>query len=201
MTTLALAPGFSDPALQSADAFREILDAMARPGRIKCLIGLEQAPPPLMVSTAILLLTLADMDTPLWLDDPLRSPEIEAFVRFHCGAPLIETKAEAAFAIISTPHRLGSIDAFSAGTAEYPDRSTTVIIQVETVTAHGALSLKGPGIETVHHLGVIPDYPDLWPSLIANHRQFPLGVDVIFAAPQAIAAIPRSTALSIEGAA
>ncbi|MGF7158525.1 alpha-D-ribose 1-methylphosphonate 5-triphosphate synthase subunit PhnH [Rhodoligotrophos appendicifer] len=191
-------PGFAAPDTQSADAFRQILEAVSRPGHIKTLVGLEQAPPPLHLTTAILLLTLADMDTPLWLDAPLDNAAVAGFLRFHCGAPLVESRARAAFAVIADPQSVGPLDAFSLGTPEYSDRSTTLIVQVDALQPAGSLILTGPGIETDHRLGVSPDHPPFWAELSANHRRFPMGCDVIFAAPNAIAAIPRSTTIQFE---
>jgi alpha-D-ribose 1-methylphosphonate 5-triphosphate synthase subunit PhnH len=37
-----------------------------------------------------------------------------------------------------------------------------------------------------------------WEAMAENHAQFPLGVDVIFVSPDAIAALPRSTAIRLQ---
>lgn len=190
--------GFTTPDLQSADAFRQILDAMARPGQIRSVAGIDTAPAPLHLATAIALLTLADMDTPLWLDEPFRNEAVFAFLRFHCGMPITHDRAAAAFAVIAAPGRVGSLGAFNQGTAEYPDRSTTLIVQIEALAKDGPQVLTGPGIKTRQAFGITPDHQPLWLDAIANHGRFPLGVDMIFAAPNAIACLPRSTAVTFE---
>ncbi|MDE3239589.1 MAG: phosphonate C-P lyase system protein PhnH, partial [Paracoccaceae bacterium] len=63
MEALSLQGGFTDPAHESARAFRAILNALARPGRIEAVTG-AQPPAPLSVAAGVVLLTLADPTTP-----------------------------------------------------------------------------------------------------------------------------------------
>ena len=63
-----IAPGFADPVFDSQATFRAALDALARPGRVAALPPVLTPPAPLNPATAALCLTLADLDTPLWLD-------------------------------------------------------------------------------------------------------------------------------------
>ena len=37
-----------------------------------------------------------------------------------------------------------------------------------------------------------------WNEMMQNHDGFPIGVDVVFIAPDAICACPRSTAISLK---
>ena len=68
--------GFADQALDSARAFRLMLDAMARPGRILPMAAMIDAPSPLLPPAATICLTLCDYDTPVWLDETLRLPAV-----------------------------------------------------------------------------------------------------------------------------
>ena len=60
----ALIGGFTDLSVQSATAFRSILQAMAQPGTIHQLEG-AVPPSPLSVAAGVVLLTLCDPETPL----------------------------------------------------------------------------------------------------------------------------------------
>ena len=65
-----LAAGFSDPVLHSQSVFRSVLDAMANPGRVISLNSpLPATHTALPQGLAMILLTLADYETPVFLDD------------------------------------------------------------------------------------------------------------------------------------
>ena len=86
---------------------------------------------------------------------------------------------------------------FSKGTHEYPDRSTTMVIQTEQLRGDLGVTLRGPGILAEHRLGVASLGADFWQQMIASRNDFPLGIDVIFVGPETIAAIPRSTQIHL----
>lgn len=183
-TGLALTGGFADPPVMAARAFRAILDAMARPGRIRRLEG--AAPPaPLPSAAGAVLLVLADATTPLWLAPGLDTPAVRAWIAFHTGAPAAAPSA-AAIAVGDWP-ALAAEDGFPAGTPEYPDRSATLVAVVPALEPAGA-RLTGPGIAGAARLN-LPD--PAWHA--ANRRRFPLGRDCIFCSGDRIAAVPRST--------
>lgn len=194
-----LAPGFDNPPIDAARAFRAILESMARPGRINVLETGLDTPAPLLQTTAAVLLTLVDYDTPLWLSPDLRRPEVEAYLRFHCGAPIVEAPGDAAFAVIAADE-LSPLGRFNAGTPEYPDRSATLILQVDALDSGGGLTLTGPGIDGEHHFAAPPLDGAFWRAVQANNERYPLGLDFILAAPEAVAAIPRSTRVILAGA-
>jgi alpha-D-ribose 1-methylphosphonate 5-triphosphate synthase subunit PhnH len=134
-----------------------------------------------------------DYETPVWLDAPLSaSSEASRWLKFYTGAGITDEKDKAAFALISDPKQMPALDEFALGTLEYPDRSTTVIIQIEDFDSGAPLVLKGPGIPSSRMLAASPLPPMLASQLVSNHRLFPCGADLILAAPQSIAALPRS---------
>jgi alpha-D-ribose 1-methylphosphonate 5-triphosphate synthase subunit PhnH len=188
-----LAPAFSEPALASQAAFRAVMDAFARPGEIRPLSRAAAAPAPLSTTAAALALALLDYECPLWLDAALaRAPDVVAWIRFHIGARVTSDSQGAAFAILAEPAQAPPFDQFSLGTAEYPDRSTTLLLQVERFGQGPCLSLTGPGIATRARLCAEPLPPDLADRLGTNRALFPRGVDMILVGPDAVAALPRS---------
>ncbi|MDO9707837.1 phosphonate C-P lyase system protein PhnH [Paracraurococcus lichenis] len=185
--------GFADPVLDAQRCFRAVLEAMARPGRVQRVAGLPEAPAPLGTAAAAVLLTLADADTPVWLD---AGSEAEAWLRFHAGCPVVASAAESAFALAcGTPPALRDL---AQGTEEEPHRSATLILQVAALEEGEGWRLTGPGIEREHRLlaeGLPSGFPAQW---AANRALFPRGVDVILCAGDRLAALPRTTALEIR---
>ncbi len=197
MSTGTALKGFADPVLESQAAFRHVMMAMAEPGTIHQL-DIDLAPPaPLMPGAAALALTLCDFESTIWLDPTFAAaPEVHEFLAFHTGAPLAAGPGEAAFAFIAEASGLPSLKQFSFGSLEYPDHSTTLIVQASSLTGGDGWSLTGPGIVGAVRLavgGVPLQFAEERRSLRAS---FPLGLDVIFVAGSAIAALPRSTILA-----
>ena len=89
----------------------------------------------MMRGTAAIALTLFDHDTPLWLDAPMsQTPDVAKWLKFHTSAPVIADSSICSFALIGDAAALPALDRFSFGTNEYPDRSTTLILQVDSLT-------------------------------------------------------------------
>jgi len=179
-----LTGGFADPATDSARAFRAVLDAMARPGRIVTLAG-ASAPAPASPALASVLLTLTDSTTPLHLAGAHDTPALRDWLRFHTGAPIVP-RDQAVFAV-GTWEALLPLTDYPLGSAEYPDRSATLIVEMPALGNDGA-RLTGPGIATEARLSL----PDL-AEFRANAARFPLGLDFLFTCADRLAALPRST--------
>ncbi len=187
-----LAGGFQDPVLESQASFRLLLEAMAAPARPLGLKGIAEPPAPLYATTAALALTLLDQDTPLWLDAPLAgTAAIGRWLAFHCGAPRVEDPAAASFALVADPAGMPPLAAFAQGEERYPDRSTTLILQVEGFADGGPL-LSGPGMAAPLSFDAAPLPQDFWDQLAGNARRYPCGVDLVLASPRKVAALPRS---------
>lgn len=188
-----IAPGFSDPVFQSQAAFRALLAALSEPGTLQ-RVTVEIAPPEgLATATATALLTLADYETPVWLPEALRNGPAGAWLRFHCGATLVDDPAEAAFAVIDGSAAEPPLSAFDPGTDQFPDRSTTVIAQVAALNGGPALTLSGPGIlgtRTIAPQGLRPGFTE---ELRGNGALYPLGVDVLLAHGEGLLGLPRTT--------
>lgn len=203
-----LTAGFADPSLDAQRCFRAVLEAMSRPGRVQHLdAGLAEPPAPLGVAAGAVLLTLADADTPVWIDD-VAAPAAD-WLRFHAGCPLVAAPGEAQFALACGA--MPALDALAQGTEEAPQDSATLVLQVASlaqgallqvaslaqgtsppVASRAALRLTGPGIETAHMLqveGLPPGFVAAWAR---NAALFPRGVDVILCAGATLAALPRT---------
>ena len=195
MTMIAELPaGFADKVLSAQSTFRSVMEAMARPGSVQRATASVDAPSHLMHGTASIALTLFDHDTPIWLD-PLLSEtmEVTKWLKFHSGAPVIEDPSVSSFALLSDAARLPGLDCFSFGSNEYPDRSTTLILQVESLTQGVAYELRGPGIDGCAVLRATLKPFDLFERLAVNAALFPRGIDVVLVAETMIVAIPRTT--------
>lgn len=195
-TQAAPGGGFADPVHASQTVFRAIMQALAEPGTAhelpaEGLAGLDP-PKPLSPAAAAILLTLADFETPVHVAG---SPEIAAFLRFHAGCPIVSEPKQAAFAFVPDAAALDDIEAFAQGSLEYPDRSTTLVVQVASLVSGDALHLAGPGIAVSRTIRLSPLHPHLPQALAENRDRFPRGVDLVFTDGRSILGLPRSTRL------
>jgi alpha-D-ribose 1-methylphosphonate 5-triphosphate synthase subunit PhnH len=191
----APSPALRDAVGDCQRVFRRAMEAMASPGKIVALEVQLSPPAPLLPATAALLLTLCDFETPLWLDSPLaESAEVVAFLRFHTGAALAEPGA-CAFAAVADPLRMPALSCFSQGAPEYPDRSATIILQLNALEARGWM-LEGPGIRQTARLTGAPLPAYFAQQLRHNRSRFPCGVDLFLVADGSLAALPRSLRLT-----
>jgi alpha-D-ribose 1-methylphosphonate 5-triphosphate synthase subunit PhnH len=184
MDAISLEGGFADRPVEAAVAFRAAMTALARPGRIERLSG-ARPPAPLSVAAGTLVLTLCDPDTGIYLAPSHDTAEVRAWVAFHTGAPLV-ARTEAAFAV-GTWEALLPLRDYPLGTAEYPDRSATLIVECAALAAEGA-RLNGPGIRDAAWLN-LPEVA----AFRANARLFPLGLDFFLTAGDRVAGLPRTT--------
>jgi alpha-D-ribose 1-methylphosphonate 5-triphosphate synthase subunit PhnH len=201
MTTVAELPaGFADKVLSAQSTFRSVMDAMARPGGVQRISAVAGTPAAMMRGAAAIALTLFDHDTPIWLDPEMnRTPEVAKWIKFHTSAPVVADSSISHFALIGDAQNLPSLDRFVFGSDEYPDRSTTLILQVESLTAGDAFELQGPGIDGTAVLHATIQPKNLFERLAINAALFPRGIDVVLVHDDAIVAIPRTTRIVARG--
>ena len=106
------------------------------------------------------------------------------WITFQTGAPFVPP-AQAMFAVGAWEEL--PLCEFAIGTAEYPDRSATVVVEMPDLTSLGA-TLSGPGIKDTASLS-LPDTA----AFQRNAALFPLGLDFIFTCANRLAALPRTT--------
>jgi alpha-D-ribose 1-methylphosphonate 5-triphosphate synthase subunit PhnH len=180
----ALVGGFADAPTQSARAFRALLEAMARPGTIWPLES-ASTPAPLSIAAGIVILTLTDGTTPLYLAGDADCAVVRDWVTFHTGAPLC-TAEDASFAI-GTWDALQPLDRFRIGQADYPDRAVSLVVEVDLLEKTGP-RLTGPGIRDAARLS-LPEAA----AFRANRAMYPLGFDCYLTCGNRVAGLPRST--------
>ena len=146
MTTIAELPaGFADKVLSAQSTFRSVMSAMARPGSVQPIAVSVGAPDGMMRGTAAIALTLFDHDTPIWLDGAMAArSEVARWLKFHTSAPVVSDASIASFALIGDAKNLPALDRFAFGSNEYPDRSTTLILQVESLSQGPAYRAPWP---------------------------------------------------------
>src|SRR5262249_49103948 len=201
MTTIAELPAaFAEKGLSAQSTFSSGMDAMARPGTVQQVSAGVGSPGLMMRGTAAIALTLFDHDTPIWLDARMsETTEVAKWLKFHSGAPVLEDPSVCSFALIGNGSALPDLSRFSFGSNEYPDRSTTLILQVDSLKHGSAFELRGPGIDGTATLGAMIEPVDLFERLAVNETLFPRGIDVVLVSGEAIVAIPRTTRLNAKG--
>jgi len=201
MTTIAELPaGFADKVKSAQSTFRVVMEAMARPGSVQRVVATVGPPMPMMRGTAAIALTLFDHDTPIWLDAKMsETSEVAKWLKFHTSAPVVADNSICSFALIGDAGALPDLSHFALGTNEYPDRSTTLVLQIKDLTRGEVYELRGPGIDGSAVLQAIIEPKNLFERLAVNGSLFPRGIDVVLVADDAIVAIPRTTRLVGRG--
>jgi len=185
-----LAAGLVDGVHESQQAFRALLDALARPGQARWV---GEALPGVALGGALarLLLCLSDDETPVWWQQS--DAGLPQWLRFHTGATPAQKPALAAFAVLTDLSRGFVLADFAVGTAESPEFSGTLLIELPSLTGGPALEWRGPGIQTEQRVALQGLPIDFWLQWQANHAAFPQGVDIIFTCGEYALGLPRTT--------
>jgi len=190
-------PGVHNPVFDATAVFRTVLEAMSHPGTVIETPLTCESPRKLNSSAASILLALTDMDTTVWLSPKTECSDVADYLRFHTGCSLTNNADHCDFAIINGQEDPDLVTSLPIGTAEYPDRSATLIITVDHFNAELKAVLSGPGIKTTSNLSPAPLNSKFWGWMKANRNTFPCGIDIIFASPTHICALPRSSEMDI----
>ncbi len=196
--------GFENPVEQSQQCYRYLLEGFSRPGRWASL-GAINTPTSISSSLWTILLTLCDVETPVWLspamiaaDDPERHPLTTA-IKFYTASPIVEIASQAQFALLTSADA-DLLKGLAIGTPEYPDRSATCLVDLSLGTAANTgamlhLACSGPGFADIRTVS-LPGLSSAWlPAMQENRQLFPLGLDFIFCRQEEFLVIPRSTSL------
>ena len=190
------ATGFENSEIGSAIVFRKVVEAMSGPGSIHTPRIALNPPVGLNAMTCAMVLTLCDMDTPLWIQPCRHRESIRRYVSFHTGSPIASDVQEATHVIVRSPVCENVLENLAIGTEAYPDRSATVLMMVDEFQGRKLISLKGPGIDGSARLAVIPVNGMFWEWRKRMEGLFPLGVDILFGSEYSLSRLPRSTVIS-----
>lgn len=217
----AIATGFGNITHDSQYCFRQILTAMSQPGTIIDL-HLMQGFGGMTPAASQVLLALADNSTPVWLSKKLvKDKTINENLTFHLGCAILSDhpdeqrgespQTQANFAVIAEQDMLNfdwETSDFNPGNEEYPDTSTTVIIEVNDLMTSNIqsqsgsnlkLKLTGPGIENENQVTLQSIAADAIQSMLSQRKieHFPLGLDYLFVCDDKAIALPRTTTVEI----
>lgn len=172
-------------------AFRAVLDGFARPGT------LVPAPP----QGAVLMLLSVVLDESVSLADPLGLVAPDA--RRLLLAPAAP-EAQARFILLDgrRPPAAGFQPAL--GTLASPELGATLVLTVDALSdtaqaptaATVTLQLQGPGVPGARVLTVSGLHHEWLAQRAAWTDAYPLGVDLVLAAPSALVALPRTTRIT-----
>ena len=199
--------GFHDISLGSQSAFRSALEALSYPGRAVQLAVTFEAPMATHASSSGLLLALLEPGSKLWLSPSLINTDAATWIVFHTDCKITPHQHEADFAWIKNWDELPTLESFALGTDEYPDHSTTCVIDIAAsslpTTKTPTLTLVGPGIANTSTIGQLSASAAQLASFVSqwaqNHASFPRGVDVFFATSTGLIGLPRTTRIEISG--
>ncbi len=189
--------GFADPSFGSQSVFRSCLEAISLPGTILEVASDAEVPAGAHPAAYALLLAMLDQDTRLWispdLEDSAHGAAIGEFLRFHTGCRRAESPSLADFALLATGRAILPLEAFSAGSEDYPDRSATLVLQADQLGDDSGWTLTGPGIRGRTRLAVAGLDSTFLSQWALNHRMFPRGVDLFISCGRRLVGLPRTT--------
>lgn len=193
------AGGFERPVFQSQSVFKALMDGMAQPGTIQTIDKGAAPPAPMGAGAGAIALTLCDHDTPVYLSMPLVEAGLPGWLAFQTGALVTDDRTEAQFAFLDKSTPLQPLSTFSAGTQEYPDRSTTIVLELPAFGNGQDFILTGPGIQdtaTISVAGLPAPFEELWKE---NKALYPRGVDLILVAGLEMICLPRTVRIRKGG--
>ena len=190
MTLLA---SFTHPVADAQQVFRRLLKAMSEPGVVVTLPDIQGWGDLSPAATAVLL-TLVDQETALWLEPTMNSEIIRSNLRFHTGVSIV-SEQDAPFALSRISANPDPLQ-FSAGDNLSPEKSTTLIVEVDGLSGGTALRLSGPGLREPRVVS-----PYLSPAILTYVQErphpFPQGIDLILTCGDRVMALPRTTHVEV----
>lgn len=201
MNNFTLQVGFRDSVTDAQQVFRSLLKVMSEPGVIDVLDQTEALDnlSPAAFSTC---LTLLDSTTQLWLSERFDTDSVARNLSFHSGCRLTQQVNDADF-VLCPADQLPPLERLKLGSAEYPDRGCTLLVQVDQLSDKAlpgavVLRLQGPGIPDQRSLSVDSLPMALLSYLTERPDPFPLGLDIVLLAGRSVTAIPRTTIVEVN---
>ena len=196
----AYSGGFAEPIFDSQSTFKAVMDAMARPGTVREIKAAATPPSPMGTAAGAIALALCDHDTLVYLTPAMIEAGVQAWLAFHSGALVTGERSECAFAFVEAGVPPPPLSTFAAGSQEYPDRSTTVVLELASLEGRLSIVLEGPGIDgsiEIAPAGLPQHFDSMWTE---NGALYPRGIDLILAAGSQILCLPRTVRIKRKGA-
>jgi alpha-D-ribose 1-methylphosphonate 5-triphosphate synthase subunit PhnH len=195
MTVTPTLPGFKDPVHNAQQTFRGLMESLAQPGQPRQIPVKLSTPDGLTSACAAACLSLLDFETTVWIQPGL-GERVYQWLLFHTGCRIVKDPWHSTFAIIHHSLAMPDLSRFSAGTAEFPENSTTLLLQVKDFDQGHPVILRGPGIQTIQQIS--PQLPvQFWQQWQANTARYPLGVDIFLFAKNSVIGLPRATQVEV----
>ena len=117
------------------------------------------------------------------------------YLKFHTGFKIADKPKKASFCILGTS--IPSLDEFCSGTADYPENSSTLIIQTDEISTRAQLQFEGPGIKTNRYVSVGSINKGFWSDREGLQSLFPRGLDLVFTQNNKMISVPRTTKIDV----
>jgi alpha-D-ribose 1-methylphosphonate 5-triphosphate synthase subunit PhnH len=182
------------------EIFRILMQSMAHPGRVYSLPGQNEYSENNFDYFSGLFSSLLDHEVKFGIIGAKTSDKLMEYIYMLTRAEHV-TPDKADYVIISGGSSDGRITEVSTGTADYPDRGSTLIYFADEIGSDDGIkmTLSGPGIkdrQTCSVSGVDRKDMEIVKSM---NSEFPLGVDIIFIdVKNRITSIPRSSKIMLE---
>ncbi|MEM1172982.1 MAG: phosphonate C-P lyase system protein PhnH [Cyanobacteria bacterium P01_H01_bin.35] len=138
-------PGFSDIVDDSQTTFRALLNALSYPEKKQEININLTLPSDLNIGCAAACLTILYLETKVCLSSYF-DRDVKAWLLFHKGCSFTDNSQVADFAIIKDINSIANCENFNSGTAEEPEKSTTLFMQGLDLESGEKVILIGPGI-------------------------------------------------------
>jgi alpha-D-ribose 1-methylphosphonate 5-triphosphate synthase subunit PhnH len=196
-----------DPIRDSQQIFRELMMALAFPGKIHQLRPLSLAGVAADFQYLLQpLLTLLDLESAFHVhaSDPELQETITRYLSINTNSRSTE-RTEADFVLCLDPTLDGGFAKLKKGSLAQPNDSATVFYRVDGITAEPegdgvGLTLQGPGIRSqrsVRVTGLSPAEIDQWAR---SRRDYPMGIDIyLISRGGDLVGLPRSVELTVSG--
>ncbi|TVT28965.1 phosphonate C-P lyase system protein PhnH [Salinicoccus cyprini] len=173
--------------------YRKLIDLFSRPGEMEA--GTLGIPNFTRFSDAVLatVLTLFDNEVSF---STIEQGDREEFMTLT-GAKAAQN-SEADFIVVKESELTAEMmETMKVGTLASPEKSATLIIEVEAIGSGHAYQLQGPGIKAVNALGMTLD--PKWMALRdVRCAEFPIGIDLILVDRENhMTVIPRTTTVEV----
>lgn len=175
--------------------YRELVDLFSRPGEVR--ISTFDIPNFTNFSDAVLatVLTLFDNEITFYTQDQKDAGEFQTLTGGQC----VTNPTDAGYIVVKA-HALMEdlLKMLKVGTLGSPEKSATLIVEVDSIGEGQKFSLKGPGIKTVNEIEMTldPKWMEMRTTLCS---EFPLGIDLILIdRHNQLTVIPRTTKVEVS---